>query len=135
LPKSTDNFRYRDRITSAKAGRNVSTIIHYMIDCLMLRRIVRIAKLWWELPVGWEEVRPPVHCANPPLIFFPFCWGVNRNLPVSPFYSFLHTVVVHCSCLAFRTDSAMFVFRTLVKFTFSVLSLSRVSQCNMINYN
>jgi len=44
-------------------------------------------------------------------------------------------VVVHCSCLAFRTDSAMFVFRTLVKFTSSILSLSRVSQCTMINYN
>ena len=29
---------------------------------------------------------------------------------VSPFLQFLHTVVVHCSCLAFRTDSAMFVF-------------------------
>ena len=24
----------------------------------------------WELPGGWG-VRPPVHCANPPLIFFP----------------------------------------------------------------
>ena len=29
----------------------------------------------------------------------------------------------------------MFVFRTLVKFTSSILSLSRVSQCIMINYN
>jgi len=46
---------------------------------------------------------------------------------------FLHTVVVHCSCLAFRPDSAMFVFRTLVKFTSSILSLSRVSHCIMIN--
>jgi len=81
---------------------------------------------------GWGgEFDPPVHCANP---FFPFCWRVNRN-PQFSFLQFLDTVVVHCSCLAFRTDSAMFVFRTLVKFTSSILSLSRVSQCIMINYN
>jgi len=54
---------------------------------------------------------------------------------VYPFLQFLHTVVVHCSCLAFRIDSAMFVSRTPVKFTSSILIITGVSQCIMINYN
>ena len=72
-------------------------------------------------------VRPPSLLCQPPTDIFPFCWGST----VTP--SFF--TVVHCSCLAFRTDSAVFVFRTLVKFTSSLLSLSRVLQCIMINYN
>jgi len=99
---------------------------------------------------GVGEFDPPVHSlCQPPTYIFPILLeGVNRNPPsfspyevlsqcanVSPFLQSLHTVVVHCSCLAFRTDSATFVFRTIVKYTSSILSLSRVSQCIMINYN
>jgi len=65
---------------------------------------------------------------QPPLIFFPFCWAVNRNPPVFHLWN-----RISCNCLPFRTDNAMFVFCTLVKFTSSILSLSRVSQCIMIN--
>ena len=69
----------------------------------------------------------PSSLCQPPTNIFPILLGVNRN---PQFFT-----VVHCSCLAFSTNSAVFVFRTLVKFTSSILSLSSISQCIVINYN
>jgi len=118
-------------------------------SCSGLRRIC-VSQGGNYRAVGVEGVLPPPgSLCQPPTNIFPILLGgVNRNptvfhrmqfyhsvLMFSFFLQILHTIVVHCSCLAFRTDIAMFVFRTLVKFTSSILSLSRVSRCIMINYN